>query len=328
MLGAMRRHLTGRLVAGCMVEIGLLLLTGCAPSGASNAPAESPAPASDAPTSKNDPHAAQPAPEPAASEGDEWADDEPIPSVSAEDPGPQNALSLCESICKKMDGACADRAADFCRASCGDYESAARKCPVEVEAALGCQTSADDFLLCSNIAAPSCAPLFKRMQDCRDGAMAPQARGAQPTNEDETPAGFSLLAVPSLGVQQLLPSTARLGKSKEGLALATASLDNVHYALIQLPDEPKTPTDKSILLTATTFVGNDCQPKLRLRGRFETQDTIHVRFDTVCKDGKQHHGMLHFMGAQVVVTVATSDAGVDAPPEDVLDAFLFSFKKA
>lgn len=311
-----------------LVLFGLFFLMTTSSCASSPPPAEAPskAPVPQQPSAAS---AAVGAPEePAQPVADEWAEDGEAEALetSASDPGPENALQLCEAICHKMDTACTDRAADFCRASCGDYESAAHKCPVEVEAALGCQADADAVLLCSNIAAPICAPLYKRMQDCRAGTLAPQARNAGSEKEEPLPSGFALLSVPGLELEQLLPEGARVTTDATGLVHARSTgPGGVEYALVQLPDEARSPTDKSILRTATAFVGNACQPKLRLRGRFETQGVIHVRLDTVCEDGKQHHGILHFFDGHVLVAVATSDPGVGAPADELLEAFLFSF---
>jgi hypothetical protein len=86
------------------------------------------------------------------------------------------------------------------------------------------------------------------------------------------------------------------------------------------------PTDASILRTATRYVGNACQPKLRLHGRFETQGVIHVRFDTVCENGTVYHGTIHFWDGKSVVATTIRDA--ESPqPNPHLEAFLFGFEK-
>jgi hypothetical protein len=84
----------------------------------------------------------------------------------------------------------------------------------------------------------------------------------------------------------------------------------------------------SILRTATKYVGNSCQPKLRLHGRFESQGVIHVRFDTVCEDGRAYHGILHFWDGKSVVATTQLDSELPAGEKNPnLEAFLFGFQR-
>jgi hypothetical protein len=87
------------------------------------------------------------------------------------------------------------------------------------------------------------------------------------------------------------------------------------------------PTAKRVLRNATQFLGNDCQPKLRLRGRFETQGVVHIRFDTVCKDGTQKNGMFHFFDSKVFALQVLTPSGQSLPAEEMMDALRYGFER-
>jgi hypothetical protein len=207
---------------------------------------------------------------------------------------------------------------------------AADKCPVEVRDALSCQQEADDFLLCSNIAAESCAPLYRTMALCREGKAEPKPWGQkeQAAETGGAPAGFERKTVSAHGFSQLMPSGAKL-KAPSGKEFQLKGSDSgVTYLAksVEVVGGAGEPDAKNILRTATKYLGNECQPKLRLHGRFETAGVIHVRFDTVCEDGTTYHGMFHFWEGKAIVatTVLESDTG-EANPN--LDSFLFGFEK-
>ena len=90
-------------------------------------------------------------------------------------------------------------------------------------------------------------------------------------------------------------------------------------------DNKKKVTAASILRIATKYVGNECQPKLRLHGRYETDDVIHVRLDTVCEDDTEIRGMLHFYGENIVAISARRRKAEGDNPH--LEPVLFSFVK-
>jgi hypothetical protein len=205
--------------------------------------------------------------------------------------------------------------------------SGAEECPTEVHAALRCQTSADDFLLCSNIAAESCAPLYKAMNECRTGIVPPipwGQKGAQ-AKEENMPEGFLRLQVNAAGFSHLAPQGAKVEVGESGLFKAAATQGDFEYVLEAVSrDNKKTPDAKTLLRATTEYVGNACQPKLRLHGRYETKGVVHTRFDTVCADGREIRGMMHFWGENIVAaSVRRSAAGAQDPN---LEPFIFSFE--
>lgn len=309
-------------LVGLALGLSLGGLCGCA----SSTPAEAPQPEPE--SSPNPEPLVEPAPEPPVQD-DAGAGSTEAPAPAG--PSPQEVVGeICESTCTKVEANCAPRVAAFCRASCGDYVGASEKCPVEVKEALSCQQEADDFLLCSNIAAESCAPLYRRMTQCREGEVTPKPWGAVEVAapSDGLPPGFEKKSVAAHGFTQVMPSSAQVSMA-EGQNFEAKGKDTAGtmYLVKSLElGSTKKPTDASILRTATKFVGNACQPKLRLHGRFETQGVIHVRFDTVCESGTAYHGIIHFWdGKSVVATTVRESEAPDPNPN--LEAFLFGFEK-
>lgn len=301
-----------------------LFLGGCAskPSQESVAPESTPARPSAGPVSavaSADVDAA-----PAQPEEQGWADESPAPSgaTAGPPPGPEIA-AVCEKICVKVDSACNERSAKFCRASCRDYVGGADTCPTEIHAALSCQESADAFLLCTNIAAEACAPHYRRMQDCRDGRAAPVPWGsaAKMESKPEHP-GFEERTFSELGLKQLVPLGLTV-KSQD--PFRAESTEGAGIFIVQsAPLEGAKLTNMVILRTASAFVGPVCEAKLRLHGRYEKFGVAHMRFDTVCKDGVEYHGMAHFWPDRAVF-VAHRGVATAVPPEATLDAFLYGF---
>jgi|GEM_PF-4891627 len=124
-------------------------------------------------------------------------------AAAAEDPIAL-AERLCNQLCEEVKGTCTPRQAQFCQASCPDWVGAAKQCPIEVEEALTCQTSADRYLLCSNVATATCAPLYKTLSECRDGKRpAKTEKGSPPPAA--VPPGYAKHTLPSLGGYFLLP---------------------------------------------------------------------------------------------------------------------------
>lgn len=283
--------------------------------------------------------AQEPAPEPAQTEDRELEPESPAhqeteqaeadaPSDLPAPPPPTEIVSaLCQDICSKVDQSCAERAAAFCRASCGDYVLSAEKCPTETHAALSCQLKADDFLLCSNIAAESCAPHYRDMKECRDGKVAarPWGQTLAVSSAEEVPSGFTRLLVSSAGFSIFAPVGARVESKEDGFSVQ-AELGDEKYVIESISrSNQKKLTASHILRTATEYVGRACEQKLHLHGRYETGEVAHIRFDTVCQDGLEIRGMLHFWQENIVAASQRRAAG--SPKENPhLEPFLFSFR--
>ena len=236
---------------------------------------------------------------------------------------------LCEEICTKVDTACNPRAAAFCRASCGDYVIGAETCPVEVTQALECQSEADGFLLCSNIAAENCASLFKSMQQCRAGEIEPKSwDDVQGTVVGEKmPQGWQRLLAPTLGFSALMPEVVRVETGAELYGAKAEDASHFVLTIEQVAIRAGSPSDSTILRTALKYVGKGCEAKLRLHGRYESEGVIHVRFRTACEDQSQYRGVIHFWQDKAVVMSSFMAGSAGSTLENPhLEDFLFGFR--
>ena len=322
-LSLLRQTLLGHRLLGGRLGIRTLASLACALSGcAPAAPPSEPANESEAV------HEDEPEPEPPVSREVEQEAAADETEVTPNAPPPTEVVSaLCQDICSKVAQSCAERAAAFCRASCGDYTISAEECPSETHAALSCQLKADDFLLCSNIAAESCAPHYRNMQDCREGKVAarPWGQVVPSSDAEEVPDGFARLSVTDGGFSVFAPRGAQV-ETKAGGFFSQAELGDAKYVIESISSNNQNKlTAGHILRTATEYVGSACQPKLRLHGRYETGPVAHVRFDTVCQDGLEIRGMLHFWGENIVAASQRRAAG-SASENPHLEPFLFSFR--
>lgn len=228
---------------------------------------------------------------------------------------------LCNVLCEEVKGSCTARSAQFCQASCPNWIDAARLCPIEVEEALTCQTSADRYLLCSNVATATCAPLYRTLSECRDGKRPPKKeKGAPPPSG--VPAGYVRHTLPALGGYFLLPE-GPLDEQTE--TRVVASRPPRTYMIERMTGVPtKELTDRTVLQIASAYVGNPCVSKLSLKGRFEKGDLTYIRFATSCKDGSSWAGMfLLQQGAGVAASVRVP--GGQSLPED-LDTYIYGFE--
>lgn len=316
--------LLARARRGLGVVLAFLPL-GCA--GASQATPSDAAPSSSASAAAPEP---APAPEPSA-EPEEKPAPEPAPAPpEAVEPARPDVAGACRTLCERTAKACSERAAQFCTASCGDYVNAAEQCPVEVTRALSCQAEAEDVGLCANIARPECAPMFVAMRDCRSGKKPPLALGElEKPVVASTSTNWSSVEVAELGLTVRFPSV--YTKKHAPNVGITASHGGSEYVVESFEGFPKL-TDSTLLRAVTAYLGNACQAKLRLHGRYETKGIVHVRFTTTCSDGLSIEGMVHVNGTKWVAaskrTPPSSATPASAPPpgEPSLDDYLYSLE--
>ncbi len=242
-------------------------------------------------------------------------------------PDPAQLVSaICERTCVRVDKECNQKAAKFCRASCRDYVAGTQKCPVEIHGALACQEDAESFRLCANIADEACTQLFRRMVECREGRVEPRVWGdtTQPKSEDPA-AGLVPYPVPGFNITQLMPEPVTV-KSEDPLSVeAYEPGEPGKFVIASAPIEGKKLSAANELRTVTKYVGLACEAKLKLHGRFESFGAAHVRFDTVCKDGIEYHGVAHFYPDRVLFVAHVAKAA-DGLSDARRDAFLFGFK--
>jgi hypothetical protein len=245
--------------------------------------------------------------------------------LAATEPKPADLIGLiCEKTCQRVEKNCEKKQAKFCRASCRDYVSGAEHCPVEIHGALSCQQNAEDFQLCANISDEACVPLFRKMVDCRAGKTPPRVWGDMSMEAKANHGkGLHPIKLSGYSMTQLMPEDTQVDA---GPPLKAQKVDGAARFVIEaVPLEGKTISNASILRTVTKYVGNACQPKLRLHGRFESGHVVHTRFDTTCKDGTEYHGVAHFWPDRALMVAHIGPASVQLE-EGPRDAYLFGFK--
>jgi hypothetical protein len=295
----------------------LTLLWGC---GKSATPSPAPGPeGAGTEAAAADEAASEASPGESASDGAASASGEGS-SAPAEDPIVL-AGRLCNLLCEEIKGACTARQAQFCQASCPDWLEAAKQCPIEVEEALTCQTSADRFLLCSNVATANCAPLYRTLSDCREGKR-PAKTEKGPPPPSGVPAGYARHALPSLGGSFLLPEGPVDEKTDARVLVQRAPRTYLIERMTGVPSKPL--SDMTVLQIASAYVGNPCVSKLRLYARFEKGDLTYIRFTTTCKDGTPWAGIFHLQPGAGVAASVRVPAG-QALPDD-LDTYLYGFE--
>lgn len=304
----------GRRALATGVLLALSLTCGCGKS-ASQEPTT--------PSDEDKPVAQTPSSEASADDG---ASVEPTgaadgsPAATPEDPIAV-AERLCKVLCKEVESSCTARAAQFCQASCPDWTDAAKACPIEVEEALTCQTGADRYLLCANVATATCAPLYRTLSECREGKRPPKKeKGAPPASG--VPAGYVKHTLPALGGYFLLPE-GPLAEQTE--TRVTASRPPHTYVIERIADVPtKELTDRTVLQIASAYVGNPCVSKLSLKGRFEKGDLTYIRFASTCKDGTSLAGMFLLQKGAGVAASVRAPAGQALPAD--LDTYIYGFE--
>jgi hypothetical protein len=303
----------------------LALFAGAAALACASAP---PPPAPAPATNTVEPSPADPT---AATEEDVAPPSQMPPPVEAPGPAPDAspALALCETLCERVRTECEPEALESCQGSCPGYESTWERCPVEVERALACQAQTSGGLLCANVATESCAPHFAALANCRTGRAAPLPRqgteAAEATGET-LPEGWERRDVPELGISVPLP---RLATTEDGTGgkRVVASEGPIEYRVEGMRRLRGAPTDKALLKAVLDYVGPACQKGLRVHGRFETGEIVHVNFDTQCMDGLAWRGMLHVDPERQIATSLRSTAPLtSAEVQAKLDALAYGMR--
>ncbi len=240
------------------------------------------------------------------------APSEPVPA------GPTVA-SVCESLCQVVDGRCEPAAARRCRGQCDVYVKKAEGCEAEYRAALECQAGAPERELCGNVAAAQCLSQFREIKRCERGekpaqSAPPAARGL--------PDGWVPITDDELHFTIGMPPGAALDAEAKRRTWR-ASVGAVEYVVAELPAPGKAVTSQDLIKLAIEFAGYRCQKNLKLHGQFEIADEVAIRFDTMCHDGTEWHGMLRVRPDQALATAHHSARSDDA----VLDPFIYSYRR-
>jgi hypothetical protein len=300
-----------RAAAGCVLATSL---AACAASGPK---ASEPG----APTETTQSEGAGAAAEPAADDPTAA----PSPSEPAGDagavaaaPATRTPLEVCGQMCDRMAQRCSESAVKSCRLNCKkQYQSPAKGCEDDARAALECARDASD-LQCAAIAPMSCNPAFLRFDACIRGEKIETKPAAS-----STPAGWERFTAKSAGFTALMPRGVS-EKTEAGEPTFTVEEASVTYSVRVKKAPADKPTQKTLVKVALDMLGVPCSKNLRLHGMIETRQTVTIRFDSDCKDGKAYKGQFVVTGGKLYVLALTGAKGFKADHEAFFAGFTAS----
>jgi hypothetical protein len=133
-----------------------------------------------------------------------------------------------------------------------------------------------------------------------------------------------MVVLGNLGGSYAMPK----GDLKKDGAARYVQRDSHEFRVEPLSAVPDKYTDKTILRLGTAFVGDQCEKKLRLHGRYETGQIIHIRFSTLCETSSgmmPFEGIFHLSPGSGVAASVKPLAGTEPAPDDA-DVFYFGFE--
>jgi hypothetical protein len=302
-----------RAAAGCVLALSL---AACAASGPKAS--EPGAPTESAQSESAQSEGAEPAAEPtdpaAAAAPSEAAGD----SGAAAAPAAPTALAVCGQMCDRMAQRCSESAVKSCRLNCKkQYQSPPKGCEGDARAALECARDASD-LQCAAIAPMSCNPVFLRFDACTRG----EKIETKPT-ASATPAGWERFTAKSAGFAALMPRGVS-EKTEAGEPTFSVEEGAVTYSVRVKKAPADKPTQKTLVKVALDMLGVQCSKNLRLHGMIETGQTVTIRFDSDCKDGKAYKGQFVVTGGKLYVLAVTGAKGFKADHEAFFSGFTAS----
>ena len=248
--------------------------------------------------------------------------DEEESVAETEDAEGRTVASVCEALCARVDERCSKDSARQCRGQCKIYVEKSKGCEAEYRAALDCQAGAAQKELCGNVAAANCLDEFRDIKRCQRGEKTSASDASAPASGSGLPAGWKMITDDQLGFKIGLPASAALDRDAERRTWS-ATVGDVEYVVAQLPSPNKPITSQVLLKLVIDYVGYRCQKNLKLHGQFEIGDEVAIRYDTVCRDGTEWHGMLRVRPDQAKSTAYHAKSGA----EGVLEPFIYSYKR-
>ncbi|HEY6724400.1 MAG TPA: hypothetical protein VI197_10215 [Polyangiaceae bacterium] len=224
----------------------------------------------------------------------------------------------CHQLCASAAESCSRKSARECRANCGKYQSLADRCEVQVLGAIRCQAAVPK-LVCSNVTS-ECTTEFQALSACEDGE--PSAAAATAPSQPPLPPGWMRVRDTEAGFEVALPLGARVGELEGRRTWTAEGADGASYRVAILPAVGVPATEKRLMEAVLHYLGHECQPLLRLHGRFETERDVAERFNARCEDGQRWRGILRASREQLVLVVEVLPPDVQATG----DIYYYSFE--
>lgn len=224
----------------------------------------------------------------------------------------------CNALCASAAETCSRKSARECRANCGKYQALSDRCEVQVLGAIRCQAAIPKFV-CSNLAS-ECTTEFRALSECERGDASAEA--AATSNAPALPSGWAPVRDREAGFEVALPLGARVADLDGRRTWTGEGPDGASYRVVVLPALQGPATEKRLMETLLHYLGHDCQPAVRLHGRFETNRDVAERFNARCEDGQRWRGLMRASREHLVLIVEVLPPGVPA----VGDAYYYSFE--
>ena len=221
----------------------------------------------------------------------------------------------CTQLCQGAEGTCSRKSVRECRANCGKYQSLADRCEMQVLSAIRCQAAVPK-LICSNLAS-ECAQQFRELTACEHGVTPMRVESAL-----SPPPDWERVEDPEGGFAIHLPRGASAGEFKGFRTWRAVTSKNAELLVAILPGIAGEPSEKRMMESVIHYLGHECQPAVRLHGRFETERDVAERFDAKCQDGRAWHGILRASLERVVLIAEV----VTEQAQRIGDRYYYSFE--
>lgn len=231
---------------------------------------------------------------------------------------PSRVEAECNALCASAAQTCSRKSTRECRANCGKYQSLAERCETQVLGAIRCQAGVPK-LVCSNLAS-ECTNEFQALSACEQGE-ADATPNASPSRL-ELPPGWQLVRDTEAAFEVALPLGARVGELQGHRTWTAEGPDGAGYRVAILPAVGARASEKRLMQAVFDYLGQQCQPLVRLHGRFETERDVAQRFNARCEDGQRWRGILRASPERLVLVVEVLPPGVQATG----DAYYYSFE--
>ncbi len=235
-------------------------------------------------------------------------------AASAEAKPDTRVHDACVKLCERVASACPKGRGEACLAQCGAYESQAKGCVAETEAALSCQAKSSDSF-CDNVASSQCTQAFIRMQRCQRG----EAMETATASKAGLPADWQKVTDDAWKLSFAMPKGAALDDKAKTRTWRVAA-GGASYEVVELA-RPKSLEGSALVKLVIAHVGIGCQKEMKLTGRVDTDTMTFTRFEARCTNGDAVRGKLRVDATRVVSAMVRG-----AVPDEHREGFLESIQ--